>query len=353
MEASRPTRMNKRSPHHGSQFNKPPDVSGTLRLPATCFSLFYKITKDSHTARHIDLANATFDKLEQLAQPSVGVNEIPSTWTREDRSTQAQRVQGHSSSLISTLRAVKTCLGHSWSSFQREHEDGSLLLRHRGYSWSFNSVRGLAAVHAPPIGFVSLFDDIEYEVSPVISGHYVMWTYNLYLDDGGPVSAYDPAGRGTLLPDGELMRIPWRHAWIQAEAHLFEMKDDIKDVYGLLKGSDAVVYRSAREIGFGPVLYILSFEDQSGGEMMKDLTRLIRERGGIVVCEDPDLHRDLICHARIRERGSNGRGILDVKSQATTETKNPLESGLFGPYIIEKLPRVIGTMGRRDVPLPL
>lgn len=34
------------------------------------------------------------------------------------------------------------------------------------------------------------------------------------------------------------------------------MKDDIKHVYSLLKGSDAVVYRTAREIGFEPVLYV-------------------------------------------------------------------------------------------------
>lgn len=54
-------------------------------------------------------------------------------------------------------------------------------------------------MHAPSISFFSLFDDIEYEVSPVISGHGVTLTYNLHLDDGGPVSAKDPVA-GPISP---------------------------------------------------------------------------------------------------------------------------------------------------------
>ncbi len=35
--------------------NKPPYVSGTLGLPASFFSLFYRTTKDSHNARFEEL----------------------------------------------------------------------------------------------------------------------------------------------------------------------------------------------------------------------------------------------------------------------------------------------------------
>lgn len=69
-----------------SIIDKPPYISGTLQLPESYFSLFYKVTKDGHAARfedpdflcqkafadihyrHINLAKATPDELEQLAQ---------------------------------------------------------------------------------------------------------------------------------------------------------------------------------------------------------------------------------------------------------------------------------------------
>jgi len=72
--------------------DKPPYISGTLKLPESSFSVFYKLSKDDDAARsgrrfpysqsqktfaerillshhrHINLANATPEKLEQLAQ---------------------------------------------------------------------------------------------------------------------------------------------------------------------------------------------------------------------------------------------------------------------------------------------
>ena len=49
----------------------------------------------------------------------------------------------------------------------------------------------------PPIGHVEFFSDIEHEVAPVTSG---TLTYNLYLDDGGPVSANDAASERLNTP---------------------------------------------------------------------------------------------------------------------------------------------------------
>ena len=86
------------TPLRESIVDKPPYTSGTLRLPNSCFSLFYKTTKDTNNARydgrqlhlkgiesffssyrHINLASATHDELEQLTQACVpatfGVNE--------------------------------------------------------------------------------------------------------------------------------------------------------------------------------------------------------------------------------------------------------------------------------------
>ena len=89
MESAHPNRNQQLlTPLRGSITNKPPSISGTLPLPASCFSLFYRTTEDDarfddpeflgHRTRltsapltyhrRIDLANATRDGLEQLAE---------------------------------------------------------------------------------------------------------------------------------------------------------------------------------------------------------------------------------------------------------------------------------------------
>jgi hypothetical protein len=86
------------TPLRESITEKPPYISGKLHLPASAFSLLYRLTKDGNDARfedfrgllkhlmaadilchrHINLANATPDELEQLTQAcepaSFGVN---------------------------------------------------------------------------------------------------------------------------------------------------------------------------------------------------------------------------------------------------------------------------------------
>jgi hypothetical protein len=78
--------------------------------------------------------------------------------------------------------------------FPSPHEGGALLLRHRGQEWTFDSGEALSSAAAkdePSIGYVAFFSDIEHEVTPVTSGHRITLTYNLYFDDGGPVSPND------------------------------------------------------------------------------------------------------------------------------------------------------------------
>lgn len=51
-----------------------------------------------------------------------------------------------------------------------------------------------------------------------------------------------------FLADGGMLGFGLRHS--------YPMKDDIKHAYDLLRESDVVVYRSAREIRFESVLYV-------------------------------------------------------------------------------------------------
>ena len=155
--------------------------------------------------------------------------------------------------------------------FPTPHEGGALHLRHRGHEWIFDSGQALAAQSQSSIGYVAFFSDIEHEVAPVTSGHRITLTYNLFFDDGGPVSANDavsehlsplrPTNESTFretfaallenpefLADGGTLAFGLRH--------VYPINEDIKHVYSALKASDAVVYQTVRALGFEPVLYL-------------------------------------------------------------------------------------------------
>ena len=208
--------------------------------------------------------------------------------------------------------------------FPTPHEGGALLLRHRGHEWMFDSGRELAVEHQPSIGYVAFFSDVEHEVAPVISGHRVTLTYNLYFDNGrepsskGPASehlslpraanenAFREAFQGQLenpefLPQGGTLAFGLRHVYPidPSKCHPLE------HIYGTLKGSDAVVYQTVRALGFQPVLYlfyewttpnefpeaavidnVMRFPGASSFEELVDIVKYVRYDGGIVVCEE-------------------------------------------------------------------
>jgi hypothetical protein len=161
--------------------------------------------------------------------------------------------------------------------FPTPHEGGALFLRHDGRERIFDSGRELAASREPSIGYVTFFSDVEHEVAPVISGHRVTLTYNLYFagDEGTtssnsvlehlslPPATNENAFRETFKPlieNPEFMLIGgtlgfgMRHVYPIAFA--MDHPDPLKPIYGTLKGSDAIMYQIARALGFQPVLYM-------------------------------------------------------------------------------------------------
>jgi hypothetical protein len=156
--------------------------------------------------------------------------------------------------------------------FPTPHEGGALFLRHHGHEWTFNSAKALAAINQPTIGYVAFFSDIEHEVAPVISGHRVTLTYNLYFDDdSGPVSKNDVISKHLIPPqppsqevfiktfqallgnlefmaDGGMLAFGLRH--------VYPIEESLEHVYNALKGSDAAVYQIMCALGFNPVLYM-------------------------------------------------------------------------------------------------
>ncbi|KAI0291800.1 hypothetical protein B0F90DRAFT_1671392 [Multifurca ochricompacta] len=148
----------------------------------------------------------------------------------------------------------------------RSEDMWTLHLRDDGQEWTFNSGLELAGLHTPTIGYIAFFSDIEHEVAPVISGHRVTLTYNLYFDDDDddeamdstlqgpyrPLATNSRAFRATLegllenpefLADGGTLGFGLRH--------IYPVLDDrfIDYVYDLLKGSDAVIYKAFKSLG--------------------------------------------------------------------------------------------------------
>jgi hypothetical protein len=209
--------------------------------------------------------------------------------------------------------------------FPTPHEGGSLFIRHHGQEWIFDSAQALAAVDQPTIGYVAFFGDVEHEVAPVTSGHRISFTYNLYFDDGGPISENDGVSERLippLPPNQEGFREAFKALLENPEfmadggtlgfglRHVYPIKESLDHVYDVLKGSDAVVYRSMRTLGFKPVLYVYynkgeNDEDEEGeegdelteGAMVDKLIHIddvydkpaldaVFEKGGIPVRED-------------------------------------------------------------------
>jgi hypothetical protein len=165
----------------------------------------------------------------------------------------------------------KSMLGSLVIIFPTPHEGGLLSLRSRTrQEWSFDpSPETSDITHKPSIGYVVLLKDVEHEVAPVTSGHRVTLTYDLYAEnDDGPVStkaqqasesifplANEPAFRdafAALLESPEFLADGGTLGF--GLAHTYSFRKNIKPVYGALKGSDAVVYRTLRTLGFEPVL---------------------------------------------------------------------------------------------------
>jgi hypothetical protein len=204
--------------------------------------------------------------------------------------------------------------------FPTPHEGGALLIRHRGQEWSFDSAAELSTAPPSSIGYIAFFSDVEHEVAPVVSGHRitlsVTLTYNLHFDDG-PAPMTVPGSAPPLqasnersisaafeallenpefLPDGGVLGFGLQHVYpIKDEAG-----SNLEHVYGLLKGSDAALYRAVHSLGFEPVLYLCYDEDdgnaglidsvldfESCGELWHPV-RLLRYRGGITIQLDGD-----------------------------------------------------------------
>ncbi|KAI0294539.1 hypothetical protein BC826DRAFT_1104606 [Russula brevipes] len=250
--------------------------------------------------RHVNFTNATSDELEQLAQACE-----PATFGRNDETIVRDGLLDGTDSLRKLkvelyklnfyepklpprrrrilqaarryparrkdVRVARPCLSDAargWGSARQASRD----------RMDFDSAAELSTAPPSSIGYAAFFSDVEHEVAPVLSGHRITLTYNLYFDDDGLASVSEPLTAPSLqtemernicaafeallentlfLPDGGILGFGLRH--------VYQFKEDIKHVYDLFKGSDAALYRAVRSLGLEPVLHLYYEQDGDAG----------------------------------------------------------------------------------------
>ncbi|KAN0105590.1 hypothetical protein V8E52_010884 [Russula decolorans] len=176
----------------------------------------------------------------------------------------------------------KTMFGSLMIIFPTPHEGGALTLRSRtGHEWSCDpSPETSDITHKPSIGYVVLLklEDVEHEVAPVTSGHRVKLTYDLYAenDDQQASESIPPLANERAFHDAFAALLDSREFLAEGVtlafglANAYSIRKDLTHVYGALKGSDTVVYRTLRVLGFEPVLrmYYHEWEPNWVGESL-------------------------------------------------------------------------------------
>ncbi|KAI0355266.1 hypothetical protein OH77DRAFT_1425348 [Trametes cingulata] len=163
--------------------------------------------------------------------------------------------------------------------FPSPHEGGELVIRHQGRTWTFSSAELLSG-STSSIAWIAFFSDVEHEVLPVLSGHRVTVTYNLYLSPNGPgtalpdgltilqpphanPSAIADALRAFLsnekvLPQGGILGFGLRHVYPLPRTWDESDDDPLDVVERFLKGSDAALYQACEELGLNPRLRLIA-----------------------------------------------------------------------------------------------
>ncbi|KAI0806650.1 hypothetical protein C8Q74DRAFT_1223495 [Fomes fomentarius] len=306
-----------------------PYCSGTLALQPRDFILYYGSEKTE--IGKVDLSNASSDQMDHLAaqcQPATfGRNDedvLDETYRKAGKMDVEQFMLAFDVERAGLIDVVRTCLfpgeeetkhvkaelyklnvygqgaffkahkdtpraenmfGSLVIVFPTPHQGGALLLRQEPREWTFDSAEILSdPAAAANIAFVAFFSDVEHEVTPVLSGHRLTVTYNLYFADSDPEvrmhrdvlpaglriiqpaslvsSALSPAVDAVLsdpdvLPDGGTIGFDLRHQYPLPKSWTTSDPNPLVHLRRWLKGSDAALFEALQRRGLQPLLRIL------------------------------------------------------------------------------------------------
>jgi hypothetical protein len=167
------------------------------------------------------------------------------------------------------------------------HEGGEFVLRHKDREWKLDTNSLISLSHPPSLAYVAFYSDIQHEVLKVTGGCRVTLTYNLYLVDPvsnlralsvrqNGVSNLQTTLHGLLkspefLPDGGTLGFGLVHLYP------ITFNTELEDITRYLKGEDAHVYRTCRELQLETSLQMIYDDDERGPEYGIMLDKIIQD----------------------------------------------------------------------------
>ncbi|KAI0365153.1 hypothetical protein BV20DRAFT_1102883 [Pilatotrama ljubarskyi] len=163
--------------------------------------------------------------------------------------------------------------------FPTPHEGGELILRRRGTEWTFDAAKLLAGC-TDRIAYIAFFSDVEHEVLPVLSGHRVTFTYNLFYAPDRRQNAAPQKGLTVLqplrvnsdaifdslrallrdehvLPHGGTLGFGLSHVY-PLPSTWDDGPEPLDTIFESLKGSDAAIYHACERLGLNPRLRLVT-----------------------------------------------------------------------------------------------
>jgi hypothetical protein len=240
----------------------------------------------------------------------------------------------------------KNMFGSLVVAFPTAHEGGTLVLRHKGEQWTWDSGKILAQQTNPlSVAYIAFYSNVEHEIAEVTSGNRVTLTYNLYfkfaqgqeqaedsevqpsnIDARINVNPTPPSNKAEfkstlsrLLLDPEFLPHGGRLGF--GLQHQYPVDSETGSVDGLLnclKGSDAVIRRVCQELSLEASLQVMYADDDDYDE--KD-DRLV------MVPEVPDMEGFPSSEQRISYnlrdyfdgRFVKSRGLMERGAEGTEE----------------------------------
>ncbi|KAJ7655334.1 hypothetical protein B0H17DRAFT_1021636 [Mycena rosella] len=183
--------------------------------------------------------------------------------------------------------------------FPTAHKGGELTLAHDETTWTFDSAAEIAAhgsLSTPAVAYVAFYSDVTHAVEPVVEGHRVTLTYNLFLTNRpthtsaavaghrivpAPENAFQDALRALLadrefFPAGGLLAYGLAHQYpmpTPPQGGSDTERAEVGFVLQLLKGSDARIRTVSERVGLAThvkMLYDSGDSNEVGHDVLAD-----------------------------------------------------------------------------------
>ncbi|PPQ72212.1 hypothetical protein CVT24_002369 [Panaeolus cyanescens] len=145
------------------------------------------------------------------------------------------------------------------------HTGGSLIFRHGGKKWTFDSAAAIQVGDGTSFcraAFTAFYSDVEHEVTPVVSGYRVSLTYNLYFTNGMGYKSQAAQIRArssvTLGIEGHLKSLLSNPSFLPAGGYIgfrlihrypVHKRTDFSLLAKTLKGPDARILLACKSLG--------------------------------------------------------------------------------------------------------